>query len=126
MYLMWCSPTASPHTQPRTVFFPASVVGFLSISRTLTFPLPFRAIVPAVIQPAMPAPTTTTSQFSAKFFTTLGVYRGLVNTLKPYASQLDKLRELALYHLRRADFSKQGDSLVCHRTLASMRKNRPS
>src|SRR5436309_1103797 len=70
MYLMWCSPTASPHTHPRTVFFPASVGGFLSISRTLTFPLPFRAIVPAVIQPAIPAPTTTTSQFSAKFFTT--------------------------------------------------------
>src|SRR5881397_883391 len=102
MYLMWCSPTASPQTQPRTVFLPASVGGFRSMRRTLTFPLPFRAIVPAVIQPAMPAPTTTTSQFSAKFFTT---FRSLSWTWEhALAFQLNKPGELALYHLRRADF----------------------
>src|SRR5437899_12446959 len=102
MYLMWCSPTASPQTQPRTVFFPASVGGFRSMRRTLTLPLPLRAIVPAVIQPAMPAPTTTTSQFSAKFFTTLGVYRGLSNTLEPFATEPRQSREFALLPLRRA------------------------
>src|SRR3989442_7095094 len=105
MYLIWCSPTASQQTQPRTVFFPASVGGFRSMRRTLTLPLPFSAIVPAVIQPAMPAPTTTTPQFSAKFFTTLGVYRGLSNTLYPFAPEPRQSRELALYHLlRRRDF----------------------
>src|SRR5690242_6390215 len=58
---MWCSPTASPQTHPRVVFFPTSASGLRSSSRTSTLPFDFMAIVAAVMQPAMPAPTTTTS-----------------------------------------------------------------
>src|SRR5216683_2688931 len=58
---MWCSPTASPQTHPSVFFFPTSVGGFLSSSATPTLPLPLSAIVAADMQPAMPAPTTTTS-----------------------------------------------------------------
>src|SRR6266480_3141678 len=58
---MWCSPTASPQTHPRVVFFPTSASGFRSSKRTSTLFFDFIAIVAAVMQPAMPAPTTTTS-----------------------------------------------------------------
>src|SRR5438445_69299 len=58
---MWCSPTASPQTHPRVVFFPTSASRFRSSNRTSTLPFDFIATVAAVMQPAMPAPTTTTS-----------------------------------------------------------------
>src|SRR5260370_20442523 len=58
---MWCSPQASTQNHFSVFFSLTSVGRFLSSSSTTTLPLLLNAIVAADMQPAMPAPTTTTS-----------------------------------------------------------------
>src|SRR3989442_11745320 len=106
---MWCSPTASPQTYPRVVFFPTSASGFRSSSRTSTLPLDLMAIVAAVMQPAMPAPTTTTS-LSSNYNPLERLTAALLKPTLGFRSQTRRLSVKSLYYLRTGrSREKQGD-----------------
>src|SRR5437879_11241875 len=96
---MWCSPTASPQTHPRVVFFPTSASGFRSSNRTSTLPFDFIATVAAVMQPAMPAPTTTTS-LSSNDNPLEGLSPALLKLTLGFRSQTRRLLVKSLYYLR--------------------------
>src|SRR5207249_3667612 len=96
---MWCSPTASPQTHPRVVFFPTSASGFRSSKRTSTLFFDFIAIVAAVMQPAMPAPTTTTS-LSSNYNPLEGLSAALLKPTLGFRSQTRRLLVKSLYYLR--------------------------
>src|SRR5438445_6035718 len=95
---MWCSPTASPQTHPRVVFFPTSASGFRSSKRTSTLFFDFIAIVAAVMQPAMPAPTTTTS-LSSNYNPLEGLSAALLNPTLGFRSRPRLLFDKRLYYL---------------------------
>src|SRR2546425_10212183 len=96
---MWCSPTASPQTHPRVVFFPTSASGFRSSKRTSTLFFDFIAIVAAVMQPAMPAPTTTTS-LSSNYNPLERLTAALLKPTLGFRSQTGRLLVKSLYYLR--------------------------
>src|SRR5205809_6949168 len=96
---MWCSPTASPQTHPRVFFFPTSASGFRSSKRTSTLFFDFIAIVAAVMQPAMPAPTTTTS-LSSNYNPLEGLSAALLKPTLGFRSRTRRLLVKSLYYLR--------------------------
>src|SRR5207244_13597517 len=112
---MWCSPTASPQTHPRVVFFPTSASGFRSSNRTSTLPFDFIATVAAVMQPAMPAPTTTTS-LSSNYNPLERLTAALLKPTLGFRSHRRRLSVKSLYYLRPESHREKQETHRCRQT----------
>src|SRR5207245_9944187 len=88
-----------PQTHPRVVFFPTSASGFRSSNRTSTLFFDFIAIVAAVMQPAMPAPTTTTS-LSSNYNPLARLTAALLKPTLGFRSRNGHVSVKSLYYLR--------------------------
>src|SRR5207247_6086675 len=90
---------ASPQIHPRVDVFRPSASGFRSSNRTSTLFFDFIAIVAAVMQPAIPAPTTTTS-LSSNYNPLEGLSAALLKPTLGFRSQTRRLSVKSLYYLR--------------------------
>src|SRR5207247_5375262 len=90
---------ASPQIHPRVDVFRPSASGFRSSNRTSTLFFDFIAIVAAVMQPAMPAPTTTTS-LSSNYNPLEGLSAALLKPTLGFRSRTRRLLVKSLYYLR--------------------------